>query len=366
MHGGPAMAPNAPQHGRTSGRPLGGAAALTGSAGTVTREADNRLIFKEIGEFLGGHHLFPSPGNYALIFHIITEPDSPAAQAVQALIGDGLRLSQQDADMIREEFGLDPGGPSSSPTSETLTRARRQIDNFATVVETARAETEAYGADLGRGAEELGRLAVDHPAVGEVVRITGAMIERTRTTEAQLDSAREEAKALREKLAAAEEEARLDPLTRLPNRRAFEDKLAETMASGIRASLAICDVDRFKSINDSHGHAVGDRVLRMVADVLRGNCAGHMVARIGGEEFVVLFEGVETDAAGAVLDAARQDLASRNFRVRGTDVPLGRVTFSAGVARCVDCDGEAPLKRADDLLYRAKNGGRNQVIVEAA
>jgi len=70
--------------------------------------------------------------------------------------------------------------------------------------------------------------------------------------------------------------------------------------------------------------------------------------------------------AGALLDEARQDLAERNFRIRGADTPLGQVTFSAGVAHCVDRDGEAPLKRADDLLYRAKNGGRNQVIVEAA
>jgi len=80
---------------------------------------------------------------------------------------------------------------------------------------------------------------------------------------------------------------------------------------------------------------------------------------------VVLFEGVPPDAAGAILNAAREDLASRNFRVRGTDAPIGQVTFSAGVARCVTGPGEEPpLKRADLLLYRAKDSGRNRVVVE--
>lgn len=342
-----------------------GGCGSNGSAGIVSRDSNNEHIFSDIGQFLTSHRLFPAPVNYSLVFKVVTEPNSPVAQAVQGIISDGLRLSQEDADRLRSEFGIDSAAAPANPTSETLTRARRQIDDFAGIVETARAEAQAYGADLGRNVSEIATLAADHPAVGEVVRITGAMIERTRATEAQLEAAQEEAQSLREKLAAAEEEARLDPLTRLPNRRAFEDKLAEIGGESTTCSIAICDVDRFKSINDSHGHAVGDRVLRSVADVLRANCGNHMVARIGGEEFVVLFEKTEPDAAGAVLDEAREDLASRNFRIRGSDVPLGRVTFSAGVVRCVEADGEPPLKRADDLLYKAKNAGRNRVLVEA-
>lgn len=332
--------------------------------GTGSRDADNRQVFRQIGEFLVAHHLYPAPSNYALVYEIVTDPDGPAARAVKALIADGLRLSQEDADRIRADCGIEGAGAPPVPTQESLAHARRQIDDFADIVEATRVEARAYGADLERGAAELNQSDLSHPAVAEVMRITGAMIERTRATETQLESAREEASALRQRLAEAEDEARRDPLTLLPNRRAFEDKLAEVAASSAICSLAICDIDHFKSINDSHGHGVGDRVLRMVADVLAANCEGHMVARIGGEEFVVLFEGLGPDAAGTVLDHARDDVSSRHFRIRGSDVPLGRVTFSAGVARCVDHDGEPPLKRADDLLYRAKNAGRNQVIVE--
>ena len=333
-------------------------------SGDLSQSAENRQLYRDIGEFLAAHHLGPTPGNYALVHLCKTSPDCPAAQAIDALTFDGLRLSQQDADRLRAEFGVGMGETAAANT-ESIARARQQIDAFAAIVEASRVEAEAYGADLARGAEALNRL--DHPAIREAARVTALMLEKTHATEAQLAAARNEAQSLRERLARAEDEARRDPLTRLPNRRAFDDRLAQVLADGVTASIGICDIDRFKAINDSHGHPVGDRVLRMVAEVLRTNCEEHLVARIGGEEFVVLFEGVEPPAAGAMLDAAREDLCSRNFRVRGTDEPIGRISFSAGVASCATLTGtEPPLKRADDLLYQAKNGGRNKVVVEAA
>lgn len=328
-----------------------------------SRDGDIQHIFEDIGAFLTAHRLFPTPPNYSLVYAVVTEPEGPAAKQVAAIVADGMRLSQDDADRIRIDCGID-GAQAPAPTQESLTRARRQIEDFATIVEATRMETQAYGADLASRTAELREAAMDHPAVSDVVRITGAMIERTRATETQLEAAREEASALRKRLAEAVDEARRDPLTGLPNRRALDDRLAELNEDGGLCAIAICDIDRFKSINDSHGHAIGDRVLKMFADVLRANCEEHMVARIGGEEFVILFEGMSPETAGALLDEARQDLAERNFRIRGADTPLGQVTFSAGVAHCVEREGEAALKRADDLLYRAKNGGRNQVLVE--
>lgn len=329
------------------------------------RELADRELFRAIGDFLAAHHLHPGPDNYALVYQLMTDRSSPAAQAILAAIGDGVRLSQSDADRIREECGIEGLNLPPPDAAETIADARRQVEDFTSIVEATRVEAQAYGADLARGATQLDEVDRDLPGVAHVARITGAMLDRTRNTEAQLEAARQEAQALREKLAEVEEEARSDPLTRLPNRRAFEDRLAEMLAAGGTASLAICDIDRFKRVNDSHGHAVGDRVLRMVAHVLRSNCGAYMVARIGGEEFVILFEGLDPAAAGKVLDAARVDLASRQFKVRGTDAPLGQITFSAGIARCADDAGDPPLKRADTLLYRAKKSGRNKVMVES-
>ena len=185
------------------------------------------------------------------------------------------------------------------------------------------------------------------------------MIERTKAAERQLTAARDEAQALRVQLAEAGEEARRDTLTSLPNRRAFEERLADLEREGVPVSIAICDIDHFKRVNDTYGHGVGDRVLRLVADILDQHCGEHMVARLGGEEFVVLFEGLAPPKRARHLDAARAYLATKQFKVRETDEPLGKISFSAGIASGTDA-----LGRADALLYEAKNGGRNQVRCE--
>jgi diguanylate cyclase len=329
-------------------------------------DAENRRLFRAIGDFLAAHQLHPSPDNYALVYALVTDRSSPAAQAILAATGDGVRLTQDEADRIRRDTGAGPDDlVQAIADPEVISDARRQVEEFSTIVAATQAETRSYGIDLAQGAEELSALGPAAPQVAGIVRITGAMLERTRSAETQLRAAREEAQTLREKLAEAEEEARSDPLTRLPNRRAFEDRLAEVQAGGGAASLAICDIDRFKSVNDTHGHGVGDRVLRMVADVLSASCAGHLVARIGGEEFVVLFDGVDCSTAAAILEGARAEIAGRHFKVRGTDAPLGRITFSAGVAGCGSDPADPPLKRADALLYQAKNGGRNMVVAES-
>lgn len=322
---------------------------------------ENRRLFRRIGDFLATHGLDPTSANYALVHRSLSDEASSAGAAVREATADGIRLSQREADRIARAEGLD-SAPAAGVDPELIAAARRQVDSFASIVEDTRERTRSFGADLQQGAA---RLDAARPAsVVELIRITRTMMERTRAAEAQLATAREEAQSLRTKLATVEEQARSDPLTRLPNRRAFEDQLARFEAARTPHSIAICDIDRFKQVNDVHGHGVGDRVLRMIAQVLEENCEGHMVARLGGEEFVVLFENCAPPAAAAILDRARETLALRQFRVRETDAPLGLVTFSAGVAAGGPA-AEAPLKRADALLYEAKNAGRNRVRFEA-
>ena len=120
-----------------------------------------------------------------------------------------------------------------------------------------------------------------------------------------------------------------------------------------------------KAIAVTHGHEAGDRILKAVADSLAEitNDCCH-VARHGGEEFVMLFEGVTVDGAWELLDEARLRLASRRFINRRNDKPFGLVTFSGGVADVFKYPNvRAALKAADDALYRAKHDGRNQIAV---
>jgi diguanylate cyclase len=323
-------------------------------------------LYKAIGDFLVAHGLWPTPDNYALIHALFVNEGSPAGAAVKAATADGLRLSQREADRIKSEIGIEVSAPPRPGSVDTalLAAATQQVEEFVAIVEAQRVDAQSYGADLQAGADRLE--AGEGGSVGALVAVTRAMAERTKTIELQLTAARDETQTLREKLAEAGEEARCDPLTRLPNRRAFEEKLKAFEAAGTSVSLAICDIDNFKRINDQYGHPVGDRVIRVVADTLRDNCPGNMVARIGGEEFVVLFEGIDPAEGARILDEARVSLGARHFKVRETDAPIGKVTFSAGVACTLRKADQPAIARADALLYEAKNGGRNQVRFEAA
>ena len=324
-------------------------------------------IYQSIGKFLADHGLYPTPDNYALAYALFADEGSAAAKAVRSATSDGIRLSQREADRIKSEIGLPvTAAPQQSggidPT--VLAAAHQRVEEFAALVEAQRVDAQSYRTDLQAGADRLE--AGEGGSIAALVAITRAMADRTKKVEEQLTAAHDETRQLREKLAESTQEARRDPLTQLPNRRAFEEKLAEVEKKGAALSLAICDIDRFKRINDQYGHSVGDRVLRLVADTLKAGCAGNMVARLGGEEFVVLFEDMDMAEAARILDDTRELLAARNFKLRESDQPLGRITFSAGIARGRKAGSGPALKRADELLYEAKNGGRNQIRYDEA
>lgn len=152
--------------------------------------------------------------------------------------------------------------------------------------------------------------------------------------------------------------SRTDPLTGLLNRRAFAEAIAEFHTPYV---LAVIDIDRFKQINDTHGHAAGDRVLVEVAAEFRAAFADEaIVARIGGEEFGVAMPDCSREAAMAALARAQSLLAKRMFDVAEGQIA---VTFSAGLSHSEGVDGySALLTDADKALYLAKAAGRNRIV----
>ena len=154
-----------------------------------------------------------------------------------------------------------------------------------------------------------------------------------------------------------------DPLTGILNRRGFEEEAARVIANAVRhrqpLSLALADLDRFKAVNDAHGHAAGDLVLRRFAeDVGDAIRQGDVFGRIGGEEFVLLLVNTPGDAAVTVIDRLRREVATQTLT---TQPPL-IVTTSFGVAELRGDDTLAALiARADDALYRSKQAGRDRV-----
>ncbi|MRS98648.1 diguanylate cyclase [Ralstonia pickettii] len=165
--------------------------------------------------------------------------------------------------------------------------------------------------------------------------------------------------------------AETDPLTQLLNRRAFEDR-ADAMCrlpqpKAPLLALIMLDIDHFKRINDTYGHAVGDEALRTVASLCRAEGpSADVVARIGGEEFAVMVWADSLAQARAVADHLRHRIAEVTVPT-GTDLPC-RMTASFGVAIAPAADGptlESLLRRADHLLYAAKLAGRNCVMTDS-
>jgi diguanylate cyclase len=169
-----------------------------------------------------------------------------------------------------------------------------------------------------------------------------------------------EAQELNSKLDREKHGARLDPLTRLGNRKSFDERLVHDLSrcSGLPVTMLVWDLDDFKNINDSYGHKAGDRVLQSVAGCfVSGLRAEDFVARVGGEEFVMLMTGLPFAKAQRIADELRGGVESLRFHFRGTPV---RVTASCGFTDLRPGDTpDSAFDRADAALYRAKHGGKN-------
>lgn len=166
---------------------------------------------------------------------------------------------------------------------------------------------------------------------------------------------------LQERIGRLDRDAQTDPLTGLGNRRSLELSLSLLEAEGRAFAAIALDIDHFKRVNDSHGHEVGDQVLRQLAELMRRCCReGDLLCRTGGEEFLMMLPGASLEVAAVVAERLRVTVQDTPLE------PVGAVTISLGVARW---DGEAggepveTLSEADRALYRAKQEGRNRVVI---
>ncbi len=229
-------------------------------------------------------------------------------------------------------------------------RADPEMRDVPVVFLTARASTEDVVEGLRLGAHDY--LAKPFVPSELIARISAALRVKQLQDE------------LRQRNRELERVTRTDALTGLFNRRHLEERLAE-MVSGARRSgrpigVLMLDLDRFKAINDSAGHAAGDLVLRAVADRLRAEVRREDVAgRWGGEEFVVLLDPANVRDAAVVADRICSRIAGDPIAVEGGEAV--RVTASIGCAVGMEA-GEELLHRADAALYRAKAEGRNRVV----
>ena len=333
--------------------PLGGDGRLA-----AMRRAANRELIDRIVAFLDAHDLDPSADHLLIARSYAIGDDRALSAAIDARVRDAQPVSPAFLDRV----------PSLALAERrhAATLAELADTLYATVTENGRligassVLARAYEAALDGAMSEVA--AGPASSVERFVALTTVAVQATQRLTAELgDMARETAR-LRSRLTAARRTAEQDHLTRLPNRRSFDIRLARDDQAEPRC-VALCDIDDFKRINDRHGHDAGDRVLKVVARHLKtalGDAV--LVARHGGEEFACLFAGVPIDAARTALDRARETLEMRHFVDQNDGRAIGRVTLSVGLA-AIDDHPRAAMRAADAALYAAKRAGKNRVIV---
>ncbi len=298
---------------------------------------------------------------------------------IRVLTSAALARNQDEFEQFLQQLNerLEDTGTAIDGTSALVTRDQQ---NKSTLDKTLRDNLEGLREQVAE-ATEIADLK--HRITSRVQSMGSALDEfQAREAELRLEFERQTA-AMRVRIQELDERSReaetriveqrrlalTDSLTQLPNREAYTRRLAEEFERWKRyarpVSLGLCDVDRFKNVNDQHGHATGDVVLCEVAAALRNSLREtDFLARYGGEEFVILLAETDSLQAHTALDKARQGIANSVVESAGKKLS---VTSSFGVAQFGEGDDpERVFTRADAALYQAKNAGRNQVRIYGA
>ena len=305
------------------------------------------------------------PRNYEIFYEALTGSNHDLTMEVVSLSS---RPSQEELDRIgRKYFAQNHEHAIVATARETLAK---ELEDVARLLRSERSHIEKYGEVLSETSEGL---TSRHTMSRELLqRIVGVMSVATTST---IDHGKQVATTLSEKSAELESVksalekykilADTDPLTHIWNRRAFDRRIAEVYndRKGVMfGALVLADIDRFKEINDRFGHPVGDKIIQLVAEILRGNLHSDMfVARTGGEEFALILEGASEQATFDLADNLRT-LIEQTLFSSPTGINYGPVTISMGICMAAEADGPDDLyAKADRALYRSKITGRNRV-----
>ena len=313
--------------------------------------------------------VWPTPLNFELWLHSLGSPEGGLAKELKRLLSHGT-LTEEDSERLAAEFL--PRAKLSDEIRDAGAQLSRELTSVAGAIAEAQRNQAAYGETLTQAGEGLTSAKGDSDIRQTIQTLAHATqkvsADNTKLEQRLADSTREVVK-LREHLEQVRREAMTDALTKLANRKAFDDELerqcskAEARRSAL--GLAVLDIDHFKRFNDTWGHQTGDQVIRYVASVIGRHCTPpRMAARYGGEEFAMLFPAEHTAAIELALESMRKEIASRALKRRSTNEDLGAVTISIGLAHWRE--GESPaclIERADAALYDSKRGGRNRLSV---
>ncbi len=312
------------------------------------------------------HEVAVTPKHYAVWYDYVAGTNPELREQIDRLVNEGKRIDDRACDDLYNQYVLDFDEKRYQHAQGVIARI---VDQLGETAKSAGGDISRYQLSLSDCSKRLsGKIAPE--VFNEVVKLltseTDTIFESSRALQIELAQSKRETESLKAALVKARYEATIDPLTGLLNRNGFEAAMERllTLKSGQEHCLLLSDIDNFKSINDTHGHLVGDNVIKFVANTIKNLVKGKdAVGRFGGEEFAVLLPATPITGAAALANSIRQAIATEKLVKSGTKEPIGCVTISIGVASYRDNETFTQfIERADEALYAAKRSGRNRVV----
>jgi diguanylate cyclase len=336
--------------------------------GTRVHDREHKLAQDALA-LMDRHKIPPTPDNYELFFLYASGENSEVQRGIDQLTAAGGTVTPQALHALRQRC-LD-SERAARAIEELGNNIGLTIDQVMGKLAAAGKHANDYGKALSAASGELGSgrsPAAVQKLVDGLIGATQAMESRTRNLEGELQRSSERINELKTQLDQVRKESETDALTGIANRKTFDTELANAIGDaetiGEAISLLMCDIDHFKTFNDTWGHQTGDQVLRLVANSLSDNVKGRdTAARYGGEEFAVILRHTAVDDAIALANQIRASIEAKKLVKKSTGEILGTITISIGVTEFVRGDtSESLIHRSDMCLYRAKQTGRNRVV----
>lgn len=337
---------------------------MSTSADSTTSETAAEMLRLTL-PMMSRHGVPATPQNYAVWYLYATGEDSEVKQEIDRLLGQGERFTAAVNTRLYRKYIAD----------HDLEKIEDVRGHLMALVAEVGGSLSAAGSDADQFAGTLDTFSHEIASTEDVhgirVMLQELLVEtrEMRASNAVLQSSFEEKskqiEQLQEELRAERERASTDPLTGLHNRISLLERIEEAIEEtdgDPGPAVIMFDIDHFKTINDTHGHLIGDRVIRFVAKTLQQKTKGQdTAARFGGEEFTVLLPATPPVGAKAVAESIRKVVEAAQLVRADTKKPIGDITISAGITsyRKGD-DAMEMLNRADQALYRSKNEGRNR------
>jgi diguanylate cyclase len=332
-------------------------------------QAESAVILRSVVSQMSGHEAAFNPLTYTIWYEHVAGINSGLSEAMKLELARPERLSDADVLKLYLQFIAPPDFKAMGVISEKLQQTMGGISESVSRTASDAGKFEEQLSSLSQGLEsaDISNISDLTPHIDRALENTTGMLQSAQALQAQINKSRQEIEALQSDLSRARNEALLDPLTLILNRKGFDQALEDLLKSSADGThcLVMMDIDHFKTVNDSHGHVMGDRVIQAVGEVLRSIVSEQSrfsVARFGGDEFAMLLPNTRLHLAANLADGIRTKIKDLKIRNRRTQDVILTITVSMGLT-CVtpDDDNTTLLERADSALYKSKQAGRDRV-----